>query len=64
MDGNRRLLIVSVGLRKRLILQSGVIESLFPAQQVCQVANANDYECSVFIGPLLQLWIVSLFAHQ
>jgi hypothetical protein len=53
MNGDRRCFPSSVGFFKHFILQLRVTKFLFPAQQVAQVANAEDYERLVFVGPFL-----------
>lgn len=64
MNGDRRCLFSSVRFFKHFISQLRVTKFLFPTQQVAQVADPENYERLVFIGPFLQLRIVSLFAHE
>jgi hypothetical protein len=64
VHGQRRLLVVHVWLRERLTGDAGVPEAQAPAQEFAPIADAEDDERLVAVGPLPDLRVVAVLAQQ
>jgi len=55
MHGERRLLIVHVGLREGLAGDPRICQAMLPAEKLLLIADADDDECLMNIHPLADL---------